>query len=42
MNIASVTEKEIKELILQKDKINPSKTKIVCEKIDAYLDEPHF
>ena len=34
--------KEIKELILQKDKINPSKTKIVCEKIDAYLDEPHF
>ena len=34
--------KGIKELILQKDKIDPSKTKIVCEKIDAYLDEPHF
>ena len=32
----------IKELIIQKDKIDPSKVKIICDHIDAYLDEPHF
>lgn len=32
----------IKELIIQKDKIDPSQTRIICPNIDSYPDEPSF
>ena len=32
----------IKELIVEKDKVDPSKTRIVCDAVDIRLDAPEW